>query len=135
MIQLVEKGSDKFYTHLRIKDQTERAELHWINQQWRFRPFAYQGDWVTLAHPLELEHLFDRRDLGLHLTDFLLMELYYYKVFEVINQEFRKKIIENLFGISRCEEYCQQMDLFEEALVSSLSPELKPKPPALKIIK
>lgn len=134
MTNLVEQGSNKFYVHLKINGQKDPAELYWINREWRFRTFAYRGEWLIISTPLEIESLIDKADFQVHLTDFLLTELYYYETFNVLDKELRKKTIEKLFGPTRCEEFRVQMNEFKEALVSVVTSHLGPKK-YLKIVK
>ncbi len=134
LIHLVEQGEQNFYDHLQIQGQEDPAELYWIDREWRFRPFAYRGEWVILKHPLDLKVFYDVRALGLRLTDFLLLEFYYYELFNLEDKILRKKTIQNHFGTDRCEQYKIEMELFQEALTDIVKRTLT-APPRLSLIK
>jgi hypothetical protein len=114
LIRLLEVGPDMFYEHFQIKTQSTRIELQWINSNWRFCLIPYTNQWTIVKSPTDILGL-DLNEFKEKATQFLLAEYYCYHN-KIIENEFRKRKIEQVLGLDLCYESLRQMEKFKEEL-------------------
>jgi hypothetical protein len=95
---LIEHSEQDFYGHFNFPFN-RKGEIQRENNQWRYRPVAYAGEWVYS----ELDSIpVDRIELETALMDFLLVEYSFLAMYEP--NQFRQKQLEKVLGNELCLE-------------------------------
>lgn len=114
LIRLIENGPYMFYDHFEIKTQTSKIEIQWINFGWRFCLVPYSNQWTSVQSPTDILGL-NLNELERKISNFLLSEYYCYHN-HLVENEFRKRKIEQVLGTSLCFQSLQDMERFKDEL-------------------